>query len=437
MTTSSPGRCWLIAIAAAWLLAGISGQAGAVPSFARQTGLDCMTCHVSWPELTPTGRQFKLNGYTLGQQLRLPLAGMLQVSRTSTINVDPRAPDSFARNNEPLLQQASVFYSGKLSEHAGIFSQLSYDGIEHHIGIDNVDLRYANHLDIGTQSLLYGFTLHNNPMMQDVYNTGATWGFPYAASPVALSPNAAPAIEGLGQQVAGLGAYGLWRNVLYGELSAYRTSNGIFDPLRFGTDRGSAAALKGYNPYWRFALQREWEGGRQSAMIGTYGLVLDRYPDNTVPGGPTDYFRDIGIDAQYQYLTDRHRITGQLNYVEERQRWNSNAPNNPTDRLSSFKAKFTYYFDKKYGINLGHFSTHGTLDNGLYNTGNPIDGSVAGSPHSSGYIVELNYLPRRDVRLQLQYTRYQKFNGASRNYGGFGRNARDNNTVYLLAWLMF
>jgi hypothetical protein len=427
---------WRVA-AASVSLACIVAPANAVPSFARQTKLDCMTCHVSWPELTPTGRQFKLNGYTLGEQLRLPLAGMLQVSRTSTINVDPRAPDSFARNKEPLLQQASIFYSGKLSEHSGIFSQFSYDGVEHHGAIDNVDLRYANRLDFATQSLVYGFTLHNNPMMQDLYNTGATWGFPYASSPVAVTPNASTAIEGLGQQVAGVGAYGLWRNLLYGEFSLYRTGDGIFNPLRFGADRGSAAALRGYNPYWRFALQREWEGGTHSAMIGTYGLVLDRYPDNALQSGPTDHFRDIGIDAQYQFLTDRHRVTGQLNYVQERQRWNPNAQSNPSDRLNSFKAKLTYYYQKKYGINLGYFSTHGTLDNGLYNTGDPIGGSVSGSPNSSGYILELNYLPRRDMRLMMQYTGYQKFNGASRNYDGFGRNARNNNTLYLLAWLMF
>jgi hypothetical protein len=37
----------------------------------------------------------------------------------------------------------------------------------------------------------------------------------------------------------------------------------------------------------------------------------------------------------------------------------------------------------------------------------------------------------------LQYTGYRKFNGVRRNYDGFGRDATDNNTLYLLAWLMF
>ena len=66
-----------------------------------------------------------------------------------------------------------------------------------------------------------------------------------------------------------------------------------------------------------------------------------------------------------------------------------------------------------------------------------MTGSANGSPNTSGYIVELDWLPRRDIRLALQYTGYRTFNGASTNYDGFGRNARDNDTLYLLGWLMF
>lgn len=417
-----------------WLVSGI---AHAVPSFARQTHLDCMTCHVSWPELTPTGRQFKLNGYTLGDQLSLPFAGMLQVSRTSTLSVDPRDTDNFQKDRDITLQQASIFMAGKFAEHAGAFSQWSYDGIAHHSSIDNVDIRYANRVGENDRELIYGLTLHNNPMVQDVYNTGPTWGFPFASSPVAVTPNAATAIESLGQQVAGLGVYGLWRNTLYGELSAYRTADGAFSVLRAGTDTASDAALRGYNPYWRLALQHEWKDGMHSAMVGAYGLTVDRYHDNTMQSGPVDRFADTGIDAQYQYLTDRHRISLQLNYIRERQHWDGTPQSNPADTLHTFRAKATYYYQKKYGITLGYFSTAGDSDDILYNTGNPVTGSARGSPDTSGFVWELNYLPRRNIRFTLQYTAYNKFNGASTNYDGFGRNARDNNTLFLLTWLMF
>src|SRR5437899_816823 len=41
------------------------GTANAVPSYARQTGLACQGCHTVFPELTPFGRSFKLNAYTI------------------------------------------------------------------------------------------------------------------------------------------------------------------------------------------------------------------------------------------------------------------------------------------------------------------------------------------------------------------------------------
>ena len=36
-----------------------------MPSYARQTGLACSACHYQFLTLTPFGRKFKLNGYTL------------------------------------------------------------------------------------------------------------------------------------------------------------------------------------------------------------------------------------------------------------------------------------------------------------------------------------------------------------------------------------
>ena len=72
-----------------------------------------------------------------------------------------------------------------------------------------------------------------------------------------------------------------------------------------------------------------------------------------------------------------------------------------------------------------------------YNTGEAVMGSASGSPNSKGWITEFNYLPVQNVKLALRYTAYQQFNGARSNYDGFGRNASDNNSVYLLGWVLF
>ncbi|MGH6704544.1 MAG: cytochrome C, partial [Bradyrhizobium sp.] len=45
---------------------GFTSPAQALPSFARQTGQPCGTCHTDFPALTPYGRRFKLLGYTAG-----------------------------------------------------------------------------------------------------------------------------------------------------------------------------------------------------------------------------------------------------------------------------------------------------------------------------------------------------------------------------------
>ena len=37
----------------------------------------------------------------------------------------------------------------------------------------------------------------------------------------------------------------------------------------------------------------------------------------------------------------------------------------------------------------------------------------------------------------LQYTGYRKFNGGNDNYDGFGRSAKDNNTLFLNVWLAY
>lgn len=47
-----------------WLLVVSEPGARAVPSYSRQTGLSCATCHYAPPELRPFGRKFKLEGYT-------------------------------------------------------------------------------------------------------------------------------------------------------------------------------------------------------------------------------------------------------------------------------------------------------------------------------------------------------------------------------------
>src|SRR5262245_21590733 len=447
----------LLSAVAGLLALACAGNALGVPSFARQTGLECTNCHLSWPELTSVGRQFKLGGYTLLKEVKgerpllplggdepplIPLAGMVQGSLTSTHGTSSAGGADFPRNDDFVLQQLSVFVAGRIVEHFGAFVQWSYDGVAHHSSVDNVDLRLASHYAGDGLDVSYGATINNNPTVSDIYNTTPAWGFPFASSSVAVTPNAAALIDGgLGQQVVGLGGYAMWNNTLYTEVAGYRTADGAFSIFRAGTDKATDAVLSGAAPYWRVALQHVWGEGVHSAMIGTYGIDVRKFPDSLDPTGPTDRYLDTGFDAQYQYITDLNRFSAQLNWIRERQNLDASFPSgaasNPSDTLNTFRGKLTYYYDRKYGATLAYFRTYGSPDDALYNTGEAVTGSANGSPNSSGYIFELYWLPRRDVRIAAQYTAYRAFIGSSNNYDGFGRNARDNNTLYLLGWLMF
>ena len=458
------------------VLIGVSiGHADAVPSYARQTGQECIACHVSFPELTPYGRYFKLTGYTIGKTAfskegvnYVPLAVMAQASVTNTRKNHETDPDTgesvpvTQRNNSLVFSGASLFLASKVNDNIGGFVQWSYDNLATtadgtlggHSSIDNTDLRIIGRYSsagAAEPDLIYGATLHNNPTAQDVWNSTPAFGFPFTSAPLANTPAAATQIDGgLAQQVAGLGGYLWWQKAIYAEMSFYRTADGAFSILRQGQDihtDGGVAALKGYNPYWRVAYSHDW--GAHSIMFGTYGMIIDRYPSNFDTSTPTDRYRDIAVDAQYQYITDPHTFTAQATYIHEKQSYDASfpvtaatgagigagpTPANASDTLRTFKAKATYYHDRKYGGTLAYFSTTGSADSGLYGT--DPDGNAM-RPDSTGWIAELDYLPVQNVRLMLQYTAYNKFNGASTNYDGNGRNARDNNTLFLNVWVAF
>jgi len=431
----------------------------AVPSFARQTGMDCAACHISFPELTPFGRDFKLNGYTLGERQMLPIAAMAQIgvthmSKTTTNGSDPY----MVKQNDPQFEGMSLFVAGKITDYAGAFIQWTYENLDHfnsdggiggHSHVDNVDIRLAGNHDFLGKNLTFGLDLNNNPTVQDVWNTTPAWGFPFNGSKVAglggpggvSAPSYATLLDGgLAQSAAGLGGYFYWDRHLYGELSFYGNADKIFRPLSYGNWYNDSAhsALEGRNnPYWRLAWNQDW--GASSLMVGTYGMQVDTYPDATNRSGPTDRYTDTALDAQYQYLSDPHIFTAQATFIHEKQHYDATfdpacggaGACNQDNHLNTFKAKASYLFNRKYGATLAYFQTTGSADEGLYTA----EGNF--KPDNRGYIVELDYNPWTNVRVALQYTGYTKIDGANSNYDGTGRNASDNNTLFLNTWFAY
>jgi len=418
----------------------------ALPAYARQTGQECAACHNGFPELTPYGRLFKLNGYTFGggQSNLPPLAAMIVPSFTHTGTDQPGgAAPHFGPNDNLAVQSGSLFYGGAITSNIGAFAQLTYDNVARVLTWDNTDIRYANSTKLFDADTVFGVSLNNNPTVTDPWNSTPAWGYPFLSSGLAPKPAAGTLIEGgLAQQVLGLNAYALWDQLIYAEIGGYRTLSPWTD-FALGVNPNGTSSIDGIAPYWRLAVEPKWE--RNSLEVGVFGMAARLNPGR-ITGFGTDHITDIGIDTQYQFLADHHAVSLQASWIAENQSLTaSQALGNSTngrDHLRSLRAKATYYYDQTYGATVAYFRVDGTSDAGLYGAV-----SANNSPGSSGWIGELNYMPFNhggpefwpwlNLKLGLQFVHYDKFNGAQTNFDGAGRNASANDTLFLYSWITF
>jgi hypothetical protein len=222
--------------------------------------------------------------------------------------------------------------------------------------------------------------------------------------------------------------------------------------------------LDGVNPYWRFAFNHEW--GASSLMLGTSGMnsrVFDNPLDTSDPA-TTHRYNEIGLDAQYQYLLDPHAVTAQLAFMRSRHRYpdflaGQEAPfvgangepladTNAEDTNRTLRAKVTYVYRAKYGGSVGYFTLRGTTntlnqtagydpDTLALTSDDPVGANLTGNPSTQGWTLEAFWTPFQYVRFGAQYTMYDKYNGAAHNYNGFGRNASDNNSLFVFAWFAY
>jgi hypothetical protein len=463
----------------------------ALPLFARQTGQNCVSCHAGgqFPELTQYGRMFKLTGYTMGERAAVPVSVMGQITSSKvrdTAKSDDPAAD-FQKNGALMFAGGSAFLGGKITDNLGAFVQWTYDNyatqgddgkFHGHSGADNIEIRYADRFIDVNRDLIFGVSVNNNPSVSDPWNTAAAW-MQYVPVP---SPTSSRFIDGSapypgfgsGGNLAGITAYAYLNRMLYAELGTYRTANHGLSLMSAGIADADKTKLKGANnPYWRLAFTHEW--GAHNIMVGASGMDAHVYDGGSDISDPNNLgrFRNAGMDAQYQYLLDPHTITAQVAYMKQKQTYSANtvadanengapavfvdaagnplAPVNDSDTTKILRAKLTYVYLAKYGGSLSYFNLTGTtntlnqtsgFDPALGITTDPeatgvserVGGNLSGNPATRGLTYEAFWMPVQYVRVGLQFTTYNKFNGASTNYDGFGRNARDNNSLFLYIW---
>jgi hypothetical protein len=439
--------------------------ASAIPSFARQTGFPCKSCHYMPPELTPLGRAFKLNGYTMAGKPTVtspgkgntgalnilesfPLSVLFDTSFTSL-----KSPQTVTQNGTTspsqngsfeFPQQASLFLAGAWATHVGSFVQVTYTSQGDHFTWDNSDIRYANATKLFKKDLAFGITLNNNPTIEDLWNSTPAWGFPWVSSDWAPGPNAGAIVNGgLAQDVAGIGMYAMWDNHLYLAGTIYRSAHiGVALPNTGVDGNGNALTnIRGVAPYWRLAWQQNSKNN--NLEVGTYGMHMKSTPGAIT--GLEDGYTDWAVDFQDDLTLTKLRgdvLSIRGAYTRENSSLVATASGITGDtliqhHLNTVQANAEYHLGDKYSGTIGYFNVDGTPDPNIFVPGVPVTGNANGDPRSAGIIANVSWWPVQNIGLTFQYTGYTRFNGAATNYDGAGRNANSNNTVYLLARFVF
>ncbi|HEY1415051.1 MAG TPA: hypothetical protein VGF42_04110 [Caulobacteraceae bacterium] len=448
----APGKCLsaLAGFAASLAVLCFAGRAHAVPAFAAQTGQPCQTCHVGGfgPQLTPYGRNFKLNGYTQRDKgFTVPVSLMAIASYVRTAKAQNPAPaPGFSGNDNFALDQISLFVAGGLGAHLGGFIQTTtYDGVARAWTWDNLDLRATTKLKAKGADLVLGASVNNSPTVQDAWNTLGAWGFPFTSSSLAPSPATAPLLSGaLAQESLGLTGYAWIDNHVFVEAGAYG-SPGATSLRRLGADPTAPGNIEGEAPYGRLAWQGQVRGG--TLELGAFGMRARIHPglDRTTP--LTDLYADLGLDASFQRPDTKGDVFS-INFRYTRE-WQDLAAScdlagGPAgcaaNDLSDVRGDVSYYWRNKLGATVGVFDTFGSANPTLYAS------NRAFRPDSAGVILQLDATPfgdrpqprrRLNLRVGLQYWIYTQFNGSGTNFDRMGRNASDQNTVRVFTWIAF
>ena len=457
------------------LLVGLQGSfcAHALPSFSEQTEQPCKACHLNIGELTPAGRQFKLRGYTQGHRVMpFSLAATASVTKVKSTSSSADASVTMPKDGKLIPEEGNLYVAGKVSDNIGgnlkwtasfantnpLFGSSGVQTgsrVGHDFFLDASDVRFAKQDEIAAQPVTWGITLNNAPATQDLWNTTPVHTFPYRTSSLLnawgigqFGPTSM--IDGgLNSQALGLGIYAMLDDHLYAEFTNYQSASPGSSVLQLSGPVNAINAT--WNPYWRLAWNQV--SGSNSYMLGTFGMLTHLARDPLVAGSASGKFTDIGVDAQYQHITDTHSISAQATYIYERVEWSNRSVGRSHDtasgNLSTFRTKATYDYARTYGSSVFYFKSKGSTDNlywsynqdpavitGACNQNNSMLAycSATGTPKTSGIGFELYYAPIPQVHIALQHTYYRSFLGGGTfidNSSGNSRSASDNNLIYL------
>ncbi|GEM_PF-1352826 len=204
-------------------------DAKALPSFARQTGFTCSTCHTIPPRLNRYGMMFKMRGYTEGTAI-----GSIKVGDENTIlKVNPVSarvvayPYSKAKGKENEVifpDEFMVVLAGKISENVGAVLEPLYEAEEGKWDIEYARIAFVKNFGNTLIGVMGGWT---SPTGTDPFISLDYHGRRLTRQKAV--PHGAITNTGL-QDVydfnnRGVSAYAYFANLLYANVGAYTGSS--------------------------------------------------------------------------------------------------------------------------------------------------------------------------------------------------------------------
>ena len=270
------------------------------------------------------------------------------------------------------------------------------------MAVDNIHVvPYTTVLDLHDKDLRIGFTLNNNPTVQDPYNTTPAWEFRYIDSAIAPSPAAETMLSsGFNQNAIGYTVYAWYDSSLYLEAGAYNTMSS-WTLARIGTSYGKGSTTSPA-PYVRIAY--EWNLAETSAHVGFLFMHANVNPSTeplvTTGAAGTDRYSDYAFDAGFQFLgSGKHIATAQTIYTHETQNLGGSAGlqglgYGTNSRLNDLRANVWDRYDNTYGLTLGWQRIWGPQNLVLYPVSDPDGNPIGnGKPNSNAFIVEAGWVP--------------------------------------------
>jgi iron:rusticyanin reductase len=445
-------------------------SASAVPSFARQTGLACDTCHTVFPHLTPFGRDFKLHGYTYDYSELIKAVREIEKNEAK----EERGIPNLVINKIPMLSVriVSMFNeqvggssvpSGKVTAGQGLVSAVdegySDESIVHIVRASSLFvagevapnigtfLEFTGPNDTGSDTFGVGFldlvllapsvTVHGHDLTFGVratdsvgaddpsnavgnfgltttlmgMSTHATLFDPYQAS-VIVGGEAYAMLGGFSH--GGIyGAFGIFHPTNSQTDTSYVTGNLTGEPSTF-TD-GNFTGAKNVDEYGRLSF---WLPGYKNiySEIGGFGYHgsegMSASPGaNLTEPDFTDSYYNFGIDTQTQWIADKHLV--ELFAVYQRQH----------DSKFFDQDLFTGTFGQGESVTRQGFAieadyyyrrTYGVYARYFYEHSSQVEDVNVGAT-----VLGLSWYPYENVNLRVETALFNRYNRGSAQFGEF------------------